>query len=297
MRARRDGLWAALGAYAIWGFIPLYLLLVSSVPPIELVAWRVLWTVPICLAIVALRRQWRDVRVALTDRRSLRTLLVSALLIGTNWLIYVFAILDGQVFAASLGYYINPLVNVALGTLLLGERLSRAKWIAVALAGAAVALLAAGALTTLGISVSLALSFGFYGLLRKRVAVGSLPGLTIESALLAMPALGVVAWYAASPAGSSFGADVGLSAAIAAGGVVTAVPLLFYALAARRMDYSTLGFIQFLAPTIVFVLGLTVFREPLEPLRLACFALIWTALAVFVWDLWRTRDAPEPVRA
>lgn len=290
-----SGLPPALAAYFIWGFLPLYLLLVQSVPAFEFVAWRIIWTLPICLLIVGLRRQWPDVRAALGNRRVIAWLTGSATLIAVNWFVYVWAIQQEQVYAASLGYYINPLVNVLLGTVLLAEKLSRRQWIAVVIAGTGVAVLAAGALTTLWISVTLALTFGTYGLLRKQVPVGSLPGLTIESAILLLPSAAIAAWYAAGPAGSSFGVSLSLSLAIVLGGVLTAVPLLLFAIAARRMDYSTLGFIQFLAPSIVFVLGLTVFDKPLLPVQMVSFALIWTALAVFVWDLLAKRRAIRPV--
>lgn len=292
--AQPSGLLPALGAYFIWGFLPLYLLLVKTVPAFEFVAWRIIWTLPICLLIVHVRSQWQDIRSALVDSKALRLLALSATLIGVNWLVYVWAIQHGEVYAASLGYYINPMVNVLLGTLLLGETLSRRQWLAVGIAGVGVAVLAAGAVTTLWISLTLALSFGTYGLLRKQVTVGSLPGLTIESAILLLPSVGIAAWYAASPAGSSFDDSIGLSFAIVLGGFLTAVPLLLFAIAARRMDYSTLGFIQFLAPSIVFVLGLTVFEKPLHTAELVCFGLIWTALAVFVWDLLAKRRATRP---
>ncbi len=283
-----SGLAPALGAYVIWGFFPLYLILVKSVPAFEFVAWRIIWTLPICLAILALRRQGPDVRAALGDWRTLGWLAVSSALIAVNWVVYIWAIQHDEIYAASLGYYINPLVNVLLGTVLLGERLTRAQWVAVAIAGAGVALLAEGALTTLWISLTLALSFGSYGLVRKRVQVGSLPGLTIESGLLLLPSVALAGWYAATR-GSSFLVSPGLSAAIVLGGFVTAIPLLLFALAARRMPYSTLGFFQFLAPSIVFVLGLTVFDQPLAPAQAACFACIWLAAGVFAWDLLRRR--------
>lgn len=282
----KSGLAPAIGAYLIWGFLPLYLILVRAVPAFEFVAWRIIWTLPICLAIVALRKQGSDVRAALADRRALGWLAVSSALIAVNWLVYVWAIQTGEVYAASLGYYINPLVNVLLGTLLLGERLSRAQWVAVGIAAVGVALLAGGALTTLWISLTLALTFGSYGLVRKRVTVGSLPGLTIESALLLAPSLALAAWYAGTQ-GSAFFVSPSLSAAIVLGGFVTAIPLLMFAIAARRMPYSTLGFFQFLAPSIVFVLGLTVFEQPLQPAQAACFACIWLAAAIFIWDLVR----------
>lgn len=282
----KSGLIPALGAYLIWGFLPLYLLLVRAVPAFEFVAWRIIWTFPICLVIVAVRRQGADIRAALADRRALGWLALSASLIAVNWLVYVWAIQRGEVYAASLGYYINPLVNVLLGTLLLGERLTRPQWVAVAIAAVGVALLVQGATTTLWISLTLALSFGSYGLVRKQVSVGSLPGLTIESALLLLPSLALAAWFAATQ-GSAFFVSPARSAAIVLGGVVTAVPLLLFAIAARRMPYSRLGFFQFLAPSIVFVLGLTVFKQPLAPIQAASFACIWLAAAIFVWDLLR----------
>ncbi|HBM73151.1 MAG TPA: EamA family transporter RarD [Erythrobacter sp.] len=280
----RTGLAAAFSAYVIWGFLPLYLILVRSVPAFEFVSWRIIWTLPLCLLIVLARRQGPDLRAALANRRTLGLLALSATLIAVNWVVYVWAIQNGQVYAASLGYYINPLVNVLLGTVLLGEKLSRPQWAAVGLAGIGVSLLAAGALTTLWISLTLALSFGSYGLIRKQLDVGSVPGLTIESALLLLPSF-AVAWYYAQTQGSSFAVSTELSVAIMAGGVVTAFPLLLFAIAARKLPYSMLGFIQFLAPSIVFVLGLTVFGEELKPVQAACFACIWAAAAIFVWDL------------
>ena len=288
---RPSGLAPALGAYLIWGFLPLYLILVQSVPPFEFVGWRIIWTLPLCLLIVAYRRQFPELLAALKSPRSLLALLASSVLIGINWFVYIWAIMEGEVFATSIGYYLNPLVNVLLGTLVLGEKLSRRQWLAVAIAAVAVALLAAGAVTSLWISLTLGFSFALYGLVRKQVAVGSLPGLTIESAILLPVAIGIAAWFAASPAGSAFGQDAWMSALIIFSGVVTAVPLLLFAIAARRMDYSTLGFIQYLSPTIVFFLGLFVFEQPLAPAKLASFVLIWVAVGVFVWDLLAKRRA------
>jgi len=292
----QSGLPAALGAYLLWGFLPLYLLLVREVPPFEFVGWRIIWTLPLCLLIISVRKQLPELKAALSNPKTLLALFASAILIGINWFVYVWAISKNQVYAASLGYYLNPLLNVLLGTLVLKERLSRWQWLAVAVAASAVALLSIGALTSLWISLTLALSFCLYGLVRKQVDIGSLPGLTIESAILLLPACAIAAWYAVSPAGSAFGADPMLSLIIVFSGVVTAAPLLLFAIAARRMAYSTLGFIQYLAPTIVFILGLTVFGEQLRPVQLASFVLIWLAVAIFVADLWmKTRRAKASV--
>ena len=292
-----SGLPAALGAYIMWGFLPIYLLLVQAVPPFEFVGWRIIWTLPLCLLIVAARRQFGELRAALSNPRTMLALMASAVLIAINWLVYIWAISQNQVYAASLGYYLNPLLNVLLATVFLGERLTRWQWLAVAVAAGGVALLAMGALTTLWISLSLAVTFGLYGIVRKQVAIGSVPGLTIESAILLLPACGIATWYAMTPAGPSFGTDLGLSLAIMLGGVVTAVPLLLFAIAARRMDYSTLCFIQYLAPNIVFFLGLTVFGQQLRPVQLGSFVLIWIAVAIFVADLWwRSRQAKAAAR-
>ena len=288
----KTGLWSAFAAYLIWGFLPLYLILVREVPAFEFVGWRIIWTLPLCLLIVAVRKQLPELRAVFRSRRAMGWLLLSSTLIAVNWVVYVWAIQSGYVYAASLGYYINPLVNVLLGTLLLKERLSRAQWAAVALAGVGVSLLLGGALTTLWISLTLALSFGTYGLIRKQVEVGALPGLTIESMLLLTPAIGVTWYYSGLPAGSSFTLSTGLSLAIMLGGALTAIPLLLFAIAARRLPYSTLGFIQFLAPSIVFVLGLTAFGEELKPVQAACFACIWAAATIFVWDLWSRSRKP-----
>ncbi len=268
-------------------------MLVDSVPPFEFVGWRIIWTLPLCLVIVVWRRQFPELRAAVRSPRSLLALLASSILIAINWFVYIWAIMAGEVFATSIGYYLNPLLNVLLGTLVLGERLSKRQWLAVAIAAMAVALLATGAetMTSLWISLSLGFSFALYGLVRKQISVGSVPGLTIESAILLPVAASIAGWYAASPQGSAFGQDAWMSGLIIFSGVVTAVPLLMFALAARRMDYSTLGFIQYLSPTIVFFLGLFVFEQPLAPAKLASFVLIWVAVAIFVWDLWMKRKS------
>jgi chloramphenicol-sensitive protein RarD len=282
---RPNGLPHAVGAYLVWGLLPLYLRLVQHVPPFEFVGWRLIFTLPLCLVIVMLKRQVRQVIAALGDPRVLGLLLASSLLIGGNWLLYVSAIQSGHVFATSLGYYINPLMNVLAGTLFLGERLNRRQWSAVAIAGVGVSLLAWDAREMLGIALALAATFSGYGLVRRFTPVGALPGLTIETMLLLIPAIAILIWQAQGHGGLSLGRDLRTDLLLPLAGVVTAIPLMMFAIATRRMDYSTLGFVQFLAPTIVFALGLFVFREPLRDLQLACFVLIWSAVALFVWDL------------
>lgn len=282
---RPSGLPQAFAAYLTWALFPLYFALLAETSPFEVVGWRVLCTLPVCLAILAARRQAGELRAAFGAPRVLAALALSGLLIGANWLIYANAVMTGHVLAASLGYYINPLVNVLAGTIFLRERLSRLQWLAVALATIGVAILAGGALATLWISLMLAFTFAGYGLTRKLAPVNPLPGLAVETLVLLAPALGLIVWQAMRAQGLSMGSTPGISLLLAAGGPITAVPMLLFASAARRLDLSVLGFVQFVTPTGLFVLGLFVFGEPLRPIQLVCFLFIWTAIAVFSWDL------------
>lgn len=293
--SNEGGLRYAVAAYGIWGFVPLFFKLISSVPPVEVLAQRIIWSLPLCFLIMLFRRQIGEYLAALKDWRTLRLLLASSLLIAVNWLVYIYSIFTDHVLAASLGYYLNPLVNVMLGMIFLGERLSRLQLVAVAIAGVGVAILLAGALDTLWISLTLAFSFGTYGLIRKVVPVGSLPGLSVETTVLLVPSLGVAAWYLWAGDGRGFGSDDGISLLLMAGGVVTAVPLLLFATAARRMSYAALGFVQFLAPTLQFLLSLFVFHEPLKPAQFACFVLIWASIAVFSFDMLRKMRAERMI--
>ena len=292
----RAALASALGAPAVWGSMPLYLQLVKTVPAVEYVAWRILFTIPLCMLIVAWRRAWPEMRSVLRDRRALLTLFASAALIGVNWFLYVWAIQTEHVYAASLGYYILPLTMMLLGLVFLGERLTRTQWAAVALASIGVAALAAGALTTLWLSLTMATTFGIYGLLRKTVRAGPLVGLAIESMLLAPVSLAIAWWFAAGPSGSALAQDGLTVFAVVMGGPMTAVPLIMFAFAARRLPYTVIGFLQFTSPTIVFLLGLLVFGEDLKPAQLACFVAIWAAAALFIWDVVRgSRGKAEAV--
>ncbi len=293
--SHQGGLPYALAAYGIWGFVPLFFKLLTTVPPAEVLAQRILWSLPLCFVIMAFRRQIGDYLVALKDWRTLRLLLASSVLIAVNWLVYIYAIFSDHVLAASLGYYLNPLVNVVLGMVFLGERLSRLQLLAAVIAGIGVAILLAGALDTLWISLTLALSFGTYGLIRKIVPVGSLPGLAIETTVLLVPSLVAAAYYLWIGDGRGFGSEPSISLLLMAGGVVTAVPLLLFATAARKMSYAALGFVQYLAPSIAFLLSLFVFDEPLKPAQLACFLLIWVSIAVFSFDMWRKMRADRMI--
>lgn len=290
--APRGGLPLALGAHLVWGLLPLYLWLVSHIPAFEFVGWRVISSLPLCLVILAWRGQLGEVKAAFAQPKARWMLLASSALIGTNWLVYVAAIQAREVYAASIGYYVSPLLSVLAGTLFLGEKLTRRQWLAVGISTLGVLLMAWEALASLGISIALALSWTAYGLVRKLAPVNALTGLTVEVIVLLLPALAIAGWFAQGPAGSAIlwgWKDAGL---IVLSGVVTAVPLVLFAMAAQRLAYSTMGMIQFLSPSMVFLVGLFFFDKPLGPAQLASFALIWAAIALFIVDLLaRTRKA------
>lgn len=283
------GLPYAVMTYFIWGLFPIFFKLLESAPPLEVMVQRVIWSLPLCLAILYFRKEMGEFFSVFRDKRALRLLVVSSLLIGCNWLLYIYAVFTGHVIAASLGYYLNPLMNVLLATLFLGERLSRLQLLAVCVAAVGVATLLAGALDTLWISVILASSFAFYGLLRKIMPVNSLPSLAVETTILMPISLVVGLYYIGLGDGRGFGSDAWMTGLMIASGVVTALPLLSFAKAARLMNYTTLGFVQYLAPTLLFFLGLFLFKEPLKPVQIFCFALIWISIAIFSFDMWRKR--------
>ena len=283
--SRRSGAIAAIATYTFWGVLPVYFKLLEMVPALELIGWRIIWTLPVCLVVIVYLRQGAELRAVLTNPGLMLRLALSALLVGANWLIYVTAVNDGHVLATSLGYYIIPLINVVLGTLLLGERLGRLQWSAVAIAALGIGLLAWQALEMLFVAVSLGVSFALYGYVRKVTPVGAVPGLTIETALLLLPALGVVSWFGQQPAGSSILIDGTAALLIISTGVITAVPLLLFAYAAQRLDLSALGFAQFITPSIGFLIGHYMFGEPLDTARTISFVLIWIALGLFSWDM------------
>jgi chloramphenicol-sensitive protein RarD len=279
----RAGLLLGVAAYLCWGFMPLYFRLIAMVPAAEIVAHRIVWSLLFLAMLIAIGRRWKPLRAALVSRRSFAILALTALLIAVNWLIFTYAVTSDQVLAASLGYYLNPLVNILLGVALLKERLSRAQGLATALAAAGVAVLAIGAGSGLLISLSLAFSFALYGFFRKIAPAGALEGLAIETALMAPIAL---AWIAMAQSGGTAGFTAHgplVTILVALGGVITAIPLLLFTGAARRLPYSTLGFLQYIAPTLQFVIGVA-YGEPLTTAHLICFGAIWTALALVAVD-------------
>ncbi len=276
-----------MAAFLLWGLFPLYWKQLASVPALEVVAHRTAWGFAAMAGWVTLRGGWPAVLAVARRPRTLALLASSAVLIGVNWLLYVWAVVHGHVVEASLGYYVNPLVNVLLGVLVLGERLSRPQQVAVGLAAAGVAVLTAGHGRLPWIALALAVSFGLYGLVRKTVGADAVTGLLCETAILAPAATALVlslGWRGTGAFGPTAPFE---SVLLALGGVVTAVPLVLFALGARSLPLSTLGLIQYLSPSLQFLIAVFLFREPFTRSHAAAFGCIWSALALLTWDLRR----------
>lgn len=286
--AARTGSIYATAAFVFWGLTPIYYKLLPHVPPAEILAHRVVWSVVFGALFVALSRSWPAVRASLREWRILRALALTAALVSTNWLVYIWAIANDQVMSTSLGYYINPLVNVLLGMLFLGEKLNRARALAVALAVVGTASLAIDVGSLPWVSLTLAFSFGFYGLIRKRLGLPGIAALFVETLLVAPLALVALAWFHRDGAGA-FGADLYTSLLLVLAGPVTLLPLLWFAEAARRLPLVTIGFFQYLGPTLTFLLATLVYGEVFSLAWAITFILIWSALAVFSVDSLRTR--------
>jgi len=278
----RAGLFYGIGAYTLWGVLPLYLHLLKDVPPAQVLSHRVLWSLLLLAAVILAMRRLAPL-AAVARGRVLLLLTASAALIAVNWFIYIWAVANAHLVEASLGYFINPLVNVALGTLLLGERLDRLQSGAIGLAAVGVVLLAVGGGGALWISLGLALSFGFYGLIRKVAAIDALGGLTVETAILAPLALAVLL-HAGSTGTGTFGRSGTMDLLLILAGPVTAAPLLMFAAGAKRLRYTTMGLLQFIAPTLQFLEAVLVYREPVRPAQLATFALIWLGCGLYAWS-------------
>ena len=296
LNAVRDGLIFGVFAYTIWGLFPIYLKLLSSVSALEILSHRILWSVPFGALLIALRGQWAEVKRAFTDRRVLMMLAIAALSISANWLIYVWAVINDRILEASLGYYINPLMYVAAGVFVLGEKMRRLQIFAIILAGAGVLVLTLGAGVFPWVSLALAVLFTAYGYIRKTTNVGAMPGLFVEVCLLSPIALLYLLWLFNTGAAVFLSGSVGMDFILVLAGPVTVVPLVLFALAARRLKLSTLGFLQYIGPTLQFALGLY-FGEPFTLAHAICFGLIWTALAVFSFDAARANRAERLARA
>ena len=277
----RQGFTLGVAAYSLWGVLPIYFKALRSIDAADIVAHRIVWSVPVLAALLTVTRTWKEVGEALRNRRAVAMLFVTATLIGVNWLLYVYAVNSGHILAGSLGYYLNPLANVLLGRIVLKERLVLLQWAAVALAAAGISALAIGALNQLWISLTLCVSFATYGLLRKIAPVDAVAGLAIETGIL-LPFAGgwlILSFLSGDQIFGSSTIDVLL---IALAGIVTATPLLLFTAAAKRLRYSTLGMLQFLAPTLQFLLAVVIYGEPFTLAHAIAFGAIWTALGLYV---------------
>ena len=292
----RNGIVAALFAYLLWGLLPIYFKVVGQVPALEVLAHRVVWAIPFGAAIIFARHQWPEVLRAVRDRRTLLFLVLSASLIAVNWFIYIVAVQLNQVFQASLGYYINPLLNVVVGVVFLGERLGRYQLIAVVLATVGVSVLALSGTAFPWIAITLAISFTLYAVIRKQVRVGGMPGLFIETSVVLPFAAAYLGWLMYNQASAFRAGDLSLDLTLLLAGPFTVVPLLLFALAARRLQLTTVGIMQFIAPTLQFMVGVY-YGEELSLAHKICFACIWTAISLFAWDAWRESRRIQALRA
>ncbi len=281
-RSARNGLLAGIGCYAIWGCIPIFFNAIGRAGPVEILAHRVVWSLVFCVIILVLSRRWSRFTATLRNGRALRTLAVATVLILCNWLVYVYAVTSGHVLDASLGYYINPLVTVILAVLVQKERVQPLTWIALGSGAGAVIVLTVGMGTLPWVSLVLAFSFGFYGLLKSRIgtSVDSLTSLSVETLLAAPFALGFLIWLTAIGQ-STFGTGGSLhTVLLICSGIITALPLLFFGYSAQHLPLSTLGMLQYLGPTIQFIIALAVFNEPMPPARWIGFVLVWVAVVL-----------------
>jgi chloramphenicol-sensitive protein RarD len=284
------GLAAGLTAFFIWGLLPLYLKFLQSVSVLQVTAHRLVWGCVFAFIWLALRRELVQVKTALLQPGTRWRLCASAALISVNWITYVWGVANGRVVETSLGYFINPLVNVLLGVVVLSERLNRLQWTAVAIAAAGVSYLTWSAGHPPWIALVLAFSFGLYGLVRKVVHVDALAGLASETLILVPIGVGYLIWCELAGIGTFAHQGIDIDVLLLLGGPLTAIPLVLFAFAARRLPYSTIGLLQYLGPTLQLLLGVFVFHEPFTRDRAIGFALIWTALAIYAGDgFWRSR--------
>ena len=277
----------AVSAYFLWGFLPIYLKALANVGPVEVLAHRVLWSVPVAGVILVMLGRTADLVAALRTPRTLAMAAVTAALISINWGAYIYAITTGQALEAALGYYINPLFSIFLGSVLLGERLSPLKRVAILLALLAVAILTYDAGTVPVIALILTFSWGFYAYFKKSLPVGPNQGFLLEVLILTPPALLYAGYLAAAGGGNFLRGDAVDTLLLLGCGVVTAVPLMLYANGAKLLRLSTIGMLQYIAPTMIFLIAVFVFGEDFGPARAIAFPLIWLGLALYSWSLWR----------
>lgn len=280
----RQGIFFALGAYFIWGIAPVYFKLIQQVAPGEIMTHRVIWSFFFMLVLLTASRHWRNVRTVIQHPKKVLLLALSAVVICGNWLLYIWAVNNHHLLEASLGYFINPLLNVLVGMVFLGERFRRLQWLAVALAACGVLIQVWQFGSVPIIALGLAISFSFYGLLRKKIAVDAQSGMLIETSWLLIPAA-IYLFAIADSSTSHLGSNpLSLNMMLAAAGVITTVPLMLFTAACARLKLSTVGFFQYLGPTLMFLLAVLLYGEQMTPDKAVTFGFIWTALALFIAD-------------
>jgi chloramphenicol-sensitive protein RarD len=270
----------ALTAYIIWGFFPIYFKLLENVPALEIVSNRIVWSFCLLTLLLIIKKQWTNLRAAISGPRMLIVFLISALLLGANWLTYIYGVNAGFIVETSLGYYINPLVSVLLGVIILHEKLRPLQWVSVLLAVIGVGYLSINYGRLPWIALILALTFGLYGLAKKLAPLGSFYGLTLETGLLFLPSLALLLYLAAQGQSALGSSDPLTSLLLVLTGPLTAIPLLLFGAAAQRIDLSMLGFLQYIAPTLQFLIGVLIYHEPFTAATLVGFCIIWAALAI-----------------
>jgi chloramphenicol-sensitive protein RarD len=290
-QAATRGFFFALGAYTFWGVQPIFMKAVAHIPAAEVVAHRIVWSVPIAGLVLLLLGRTADLKAALRSGRTLLMAAVTASLITFNWGIYVWAIAVDRAVETALGYYINPLVSVLMGAVLLGERLSRPQIVAVGLAALAVVIMTVYAGGLPWVSLALALSFAVYGFLRKTLPIGPSQGFFLEVLILCLPALGYIAWLEFNGENHFVASAPGDMVLLMLCGPITSVPLLLYAFGAKLLRFSTIGIMQYIGPSIVLLIAVFVFGEPFGGVRAVAFGLIWAALAIYTWSMFRERKA------
>ena len=282
----RDGLIAAFLAYLMFGVLPVYFKVLADVGALEVLVHRIVWAVPFGALIIFVRRQWPEVRRALADGRVFGSLALAAGLIACNWYVYIYAVQNDQIYQASLGYYINPLLFTVVGVFVFGEKLRRFQVAALLLAAAGVLVLTFSGGQFPAIALLLGTLFTIYGVIRKRVVVGGMPGLFVETLVLFPLSAAYLLWIMGSGVSAFASGDPSTVGLLLLAGPVTVLPLLCFALAARRLNLSTVGMMQFLAPTLQFIIGV-LYGEELTTAHVVCFSLIWLAVGLFSWDAWR----------
>ena len=292
------GIWLALGAYITWGLFPIYWKWLEQVPALQLVGHRVVWSCLLLIVIILLLKQWPAFRAEALQARIVRLYFISALLLATNWLVYIWSVNAGYIVEASLGYFINPLLSVLLGTLVLHERLRRAQWLAIGLAAAGVVYLTVVYGSLPWIALTLAFSFGLYGLVKKMAPLGALYSLTLEMAILFGPLLLYLIFAEVHGVGAFLHIDIVSQFLLIGAGAVTIIPLLMYGLAVRRIPLSLMGILQYITPTLQFLIGVLIFSEAFTPDQFVGFGLVWVAVILFTSEnFWsRRRSAINAAR-